>query len=82
MGKPRTALIHILFFRSCALYELGAEALALSRQRLRRDPEALPRRRGQIAYETGAPHRDMVWEDLKPSDILTRKAFDETRIAG
>src|SRR5215475_1832237 len=30
------------------------------------------RERGQIAYDTGKRIDDMVWEDLKPSDILTR----------
>ena len=34
------------------------------------------RERGQIAYETGNRIVDMVWEDLKPSDIMTRKAFE------
>ena len=34
------------------------------------------RERGQIAYETGKRVVDMVWEDLKPSDIMTRKAFE------
>src|ERR1700737_2525126 len=34
------------------------------------------RERGQIAYETGKRIVDMVWEDLKPSDILTRQAFE------
>jgi dihydroxy-acid dehydratase len=34
------------------------------------------RERGQIAYETGKRIVDMVWEDLKPSDIMTRKAFE------
>ncbi|QAU47584.1 IlvD/Edd family dehydratase [Bradyrhizobium guangzhouense] len=34
------------------------------------------RERGQIAYETGKRIVEMVWEDLKPSDILTRKAFE------
>ncbi|MFN7166154.1 MAG: IlvD/Edd family dehydratase [Pannonibacter sp.] len=34
------------------------------------------RERGQIAYETGRRIVDMVWEDLKPSDIMTRKAFE------
>jgi dihydroxy-acid dehydratase len=33
------------------------------------------RERGQIAYETGKRIVDMVREDLKPSDILTRDAF-------
>lgn len=34
------------------------------------------RERGQISYETGRRIVDMVWEDLKPSDILTREAFE------
>src|SRR5579863_7773208 len=34
------------------------------------------RERGQIAYETGKRIVDMVREDLKPSDILTREAFE------
>ena len=34
------------------------------------------RERGQIAYETGKRIVDMVWEDLKPSDIMTRQAFE------
>ena len=34
------------------------------------------RERGQIAYETGKRIVDMVWEDLKPSDILTRQALE------
>jgi len=34
------------------------------------------RERGQIAYETGMRIVDMVWEDLKPSDIMTREAFE------
>ena len=34
------------------------------------------RERGQISYETGKRIVDMVWEDLKPSDILTRESFE------
>ena len=34
------------------------------------------RERGQIAYETGKRIVEMVWEDLKPSDIMTREAFE------
>ncbi|WP_292069057.1 IlvD/Edd family dehydratase [Brevundimonas sp. UBA7534] len=33
------------------------------------------RERGQVAYETGRRIVDMVREDLKPSDILTKEAF-------
>ncbi len=39
------------------------------------------RERGQIAYETGKRIVDMVWEDLKPSDILTRRAFENAIVA-
>ncbi|MEZ5804980.1 MAG: IlvD/Edd family dehydratase [Rhizobiaceae bacterium] len=34
------------------------------------------RERGQMAYATGKRIVDMVREDLKPSDIMTRKAFE------
>ena len=34
------------------------------------------RERGQIAYATGKRIVDMVSEDLKPSDIMTREAFE------
>ena len=34
------------------------------------------RERGQISYETGARIVNMVWDDLKPSDIMTRHAFE------
>lgn len=34
------------------------------------------RERGQIAYRTGQRIVDMVREDLKPSDIMTREAFE------
>ena len=33
------------------------------------------RERGQVAYQTGRRIVDMVREDLKPSDILTKEAF-------
>lgn len=34
------------------------------------------RERQQISYETGKRIVDMVWEDLKPSDIMTREALE------
>lgn len=34
------------------------------------------RERGQIAYETGKRAVEIVFEDLKPSDIMTREAFE------
>src|SRR5918995_5156316 len=52
-----------------------AEALGMSLPGCAAIP-APYRERGQIAYETGVRIVGMVWEDLKPSDILTRKAFE------
>src|SRR6201986_5243707 len=34
------------------------------------------RQRQHMAYETGKRIVDMAWEDLKPSDIMTREAFE------
>ncbi|MEM6897907.1 MAG: IlvD/Edd family dehydratase, partial [Pseudomonadota bacterium] len=34
------------------------------------------RERGQMAYATGKRIVDMVWEDLRPSEIMTRAAFE------
>ena len=34
------------------------------------------RERGQISYETGKRIVDMVWEDLRPTDIMTHDAFE------
>ncbi|MEP3918686.1 IlvD/Edd family dehydratase [Ascidiaceihabitans sp.] len=34
------------------------------------------RERGQMSYNTGKRIVDMVWEDLRPSDIMTREAFE------
>lgn len=36
------------------------------------------RERGQMAYETGKRIVEMVWEDLRPSEIMTREAFENT----
>ncbi|MCX5496877.1 dihydroxy-acid dehydratase family protein [Kaistia dalseonensis] len=38
------------------------------------------RERQQIAYETGKRAVEMVWEDLKPSDIITREAIENAII--
>ena len=54
-----------------------AEALGMSLPGCAAIP-APHRERGQIAYETGRRIVDMVWEDLKPSDILTREAFENS----
>jgi dihydroxy-acid dehydratase len=39
------------------------------------------RERGQIAYDTGVRAVEIVHEDLKPSDILTRAAFENAIVA-
>jgi len=57
-----------------------AEALGLSLPGCAAIP-APYRERGQIAYETGVRAVEIVHEDLKPSDILTRKAFENAIVA-
>jgi dihydroxy-acid dehydratase len=52
-----------------------AEALGLSLPGCASIP-APYRERGQIAYETGRRAVEIVREDIKPTDILTRKAFE------
>jgi dihydroxy-acid dehydratase len=52
-----------------------AEALGMSLPGCAAIP-APYRERGQISYETGKRAVEVVWEDLKPSDILTREAFE------
>ncbi len=54
-----------------------AEALGMSLPGCAAIP-APYRERAQIAYQTGERIVEMVHEDLKPSDILTRKAFENT----
>ena len=39
-------------------------------------PPAPHKERAQQAYETGKRIVDMVWEDLRPSKIMTREAFE------
>jgi len=57
-----------------------AEALGLSLPGCAAIPGPY-RERGQIAYATGKRIVEMVWEDLKPSDILTREAFENAIVA-
>lgn len=52
-----------------------AEALGMSLPGCASIP-APYRERGQIAYRTGKRIVEMVHEDLKPSDIMTREAFE------
>jgi dihydroxy-acid dehydratase len=57
-----------------------AEALGMSLPGCAAIP-APYRERAQIAYETGVRAVEIVHEDLKPSDILTRKAFENAIVA-
>ncbi|MEA2875391.1 MAG: xylonate dehydratase, partial [Hyphomicrobiales bacterium] len=57
-----------------------AEALGLSLPGCAAIP-APYRERGQIAYDTGVRAVEIVHEDLRPSDILTRKAFENCIVA-
>ena len=57
-----------------------AEALGMSLPGCAAIP-APYRERGQIAYETGLRAVQIVWEDLKPSDIITRKALENVIVA-
>jgi len=57
-----------------------AEALGMSLPGCAAIP-APYRERGQIAYDTGLRAVEIVEQDLKPSDILTRKAFENAIIA-
>ncbi len=54
-----------------------AEALGMSLPGCAAIP-APYRERQQMSYLTGKRIVEMVWEDLKPSDILTRDAFENT----
>jgi xylonate dehydratase len=57
-----------------------AEALGMSLPGCAAIP-APYRERGQIAYDTGVRAVEIVEQDLKPSDILTREAFENAIIA-
>ena len=57
-----------------------AEALGMSLPGCAAIP-APYRERGQIAYDTGVRAVEIVHEDLKPSNILTRKAFENAIVA-
>jgi dihydroxy-acid dehydratase len=57
-----------------------AEALGMSLPGCAAIP-APYRERGQIAYQTGLRAVEIVREDLKPSDILTRAAFENAIVA-
>ncbi len=57
-----------------------AEALGMSLPGSAAIP-AVHKERASMAYWTGKRIVDMVWEDMKPSDIMTREAFENAIVA-
>lgn len=57
-----------------------AEALGMSLPGCAAIP-APYRERGQMAYATGRRIVEMVWEDLRPSKVMTRQAFENAILA-
>ena len=57
-----------------------AEALGMSLSGSAAIP-AVHKERANMAYWTGKRIVDMVWEDMKPSDIMTREAFENAIVA-
>ena len=57
-----------------------AEALGMSLPGSAAIP-AVHKERANMAYWTGKRIVDMVWEDMKPSDIMTREAFENAIVA-
>ena len=52
-----------------------AEALGMSLTGSAAIP-AVHKERASMAYETGKRIVDLVWQDVRPSDIMTREAFE------
>ncbi len=80
VGSSAPSVGHCNTMGTASTMNALAEALGMSLT----GSAAIPapyRERGQIAYETGQRIVEMVWEDLKPSDILTRAAFENAIVA-
>ena len=80
VGSSAPSVGHCNTMGTASTMNALAEALGMSLP----DSAAIPapyRERGQAAYETGRRIVDMVWEDLKPSDIMTREAFENVIVA-
>src|SRR5215210_5292739 len=80
VGSSAPSVGHCNTMGTASTMNALAEALGMSLP----GSAAIPapyRERGQIAYETGKRIVDMVWEDLKPSDIMTREAFENVIMA-
>ena len=79
-GKSAPSVGHCNTMGTASTMNALAEALGMSLPGCAAIP-APYRERGQIAYETGVRAVEIVHEDLRPSDILTRKAFENTIVA-
>ncbi|MBA1155741.1 IlvD/Edd family dehydratase [Microvirga mediterraneensis] len=80
VGSSAPSVGHCNTMGTASTMNALAEALGMSLP----GSAAIPapyRERGQMAYETGRRIVDMVWEDLKPSDIMTREAFENAIVA-
>jgi dihydroxy-acid dehydratase len=80
VGSSAPSVGHCNTMGTASTMNALAEALGMSLP----GSAAIPapyRERGQAAYATGKRIVDMVWEDLKPSDIMTREAFENVIVA-
>ncbi|TDR93356.1 IlvD/Edd family dehydratase [Enterovirga rhinocerotis] len=80
VGSSAPSVGHCNTMGTASTMNALAEALGMSLP----GSAAIPapyRERGQAAYRTGRRIVDMVWEDLKPSDIMTREAFENVIVA-
>jgi xylonate dehydratase len=80
VGSSAPSIGHCNTMGTASTMNALAEALGLSLPGCAAIP-APYRERAQIAYETGRRAVEIVHEDLKPSDILTRKAFENAIVA-
>jgi len=80
VGSSAPSVGHCNTMGTASTMNALAEALGMSLPGSAAVP-APYRERGQMAYETGRRIVDMVWEDLKPSDIMTRDAFENAIVA-
>jgi dihydroxy-acid dehydratase len=80
VGSSAPSIGHCNTMGTASTMNALAEALGLSLPGCAAIP-APYRERAQIAYETGRRAVEIVHEDLKPSDILTREAFENAIVA-
>ncbi|BAT57672.1 L-arabonate dehydratase [Variibacter gotjawalensis] len=80
VGSSAPSIGHCNTMGTASTMNALAEALGMSLPGCAAIP-APYRDRGQISYRTGLRIVEMVEEDLKPSDILTREAFENAIVA-